>query len=164
MVDPKPDENPYPSTEAAYELAIQTYSLAIQRADAMDARLQSVMSMASAIAFAIPLAARNMGLCFDTPYFGVIVVLFVVEFVVYIVGRFCVGGGNLEGVDPKQLHEEYLHRPEAEFKRDMIWFAGETWERNNAKLIRPRWVCAVILSFVLAAKVLVFCGWAFSNL
>lgn len=154
----------YPSTEAAYELAVKTYPLAIQRADAMDARLQSAMSMASAISFAIPIAARNMGLSFESPWFLAILFLFLVEVAVYFRGRFVVGRGDIEGIDPKRLHQDYLHLPEDEFKRDIIWYAGETWERNNDNLITPRWWHAVTLSFVLVVKVLVFCGWVFWTL
>ena len=87
-----------------------------------------------------------------------------VEVVIYFRGRFWVGKGDIEGIDPKKLHQDYLHRPVDEFKRDLIWFAGETWERNNDNLITPRWWHAVTLSFVLVLKVLVFCGWVFWTL
>ena len=53
-------EEEYPSVDLAYDLAVRSYDLAVSRADSVDSKIQSLISLSCALTFAIPIAARSL--------------------------------------------------------------------------------------------------------
>ncbi len=154
-------EEDFPSIDDAYKLAMEFYAFAIQRADALDARIQSVMSFSSAVTFALPLAIHNLSLDINSNWTLVLAALILIELGVYLAGRFFVGWGKLEVLSPLKIYNQHLRKAPAEFKKDMIYYAGQSWDENNRKILTPRWRLTVTLSLVLATKVLLFFAWVF---
>ena len=151
-------ERKYPSVSLAYDLAIKSYDLAVSRADAMDSKIQSLVSLSCALTFAIPIVARSLKLDLSSPWFVAIIATFVIGIVVSIAGRLCIYRGNLIVIDPDKLYKNNLLQSEWEFKRDLAYYAGKHF-KHNVSLVNGRWRCAVIISSLLVAEVLLMAFW-----
>ena len=148
----------YPSVCLAYDLAIKSYDRAVEQADNMDSKIQSLISLSCALTFAIPVVSRSLQIDLNSYWFWVIIIMFVFTVVVGLVGRFLIFKGNLRYPDPKKLYKYNLHQPEWEFKKDFIYYAGTSFKWNTS-LVNSRWYCAVVMSFLLALEVLVVVIW-----
>ena len=135
-------EQQFPSVNLAYDLAVRSDDLSVERADAMDSKIQSLISLSCALTFAIPVAARSLKLDLSSHWFTAIVVVFGLTVIVGIAGRFFIRKGNIKCVDPAKLYEDWLHLSEWEFKKDFTYYAAWRFEQNG-RLITTRWWCAV---------------------
>ena len=151
-------EEEYPSVDLAYDLAVRSYDLAVSRADSVDSKIQSLISLSCALTFAIPIAARSLGLDMNSRWFAAILLTFAATVLVGIVGRFFLYRATLHVTDPGKLYENNLHQSEWEFKKDFIYYAGASFEKNT-RLVDGRWRCAVLMSFLLAAEALWMAAW-----
>ena len=151
-------ERQFPSVNPAYDLAVRSYDLAVERADTMDAKIQSLMSLSAALTFAIPIVARGLALDFTSPWFFFILAVFVITMSLGIFGRFFVSGGDTRVVDPGKLYENNLHLSEWAFRKDFIYYAGVSFKHNNSLVFR-RWLCAVVMSLLLGVEVLSMALW-----
>ena len=148
----------YPSVSLAYDLAIKSYDSAVERANNMDSKIQSLISLSCALTFAIPVVSRNLQINLDSYWFWVIIITFVVTVFVGLVGRFLMFKGDLRYFDPGKLYENNLHLSEWEFKKDFIYYAGPSFKWNT-RLVHSRWYCALAMSFLLALEVLLMVIW-----
>ncbi len=151
-------ERPFPSVGLAYDLAVRSDDLSVERADAMNSKIQSLISLSCALTFAIPVAARSLKLDLSSHWFTAIVVIFGLTVVVGFVGRFFIRKGDIKCVDPGKLHEDWLHLSEGEFKKHFTEYAGWRFKQNN-RLITARWRCAIAMSFLLSLEVLFMALW-----
>ena len=148
----------YPSVDLAYELAVKSYDLAVSRADSMDSKIQSLISLSCALTFAIPIAARSLGLDMNSRWFAAILLTFGATVLVGILGRFFLYKATLHVTDPGKLYQNNLHQSEWEFKKDFIYYAGSSFEKNT-RLVDGRWWCAILMSFLLAVEAFWMAAW-----
>ena len=141
-------EQDYPSVELAYEHVAQAYEYAIRRLDAVDGRIQTMQTFAVTLTLAVPAFARAAFGTVDASsvWFVLAIAAFIALVSIGVVAR---SMGHISLVDPSVLFEKYLDCRPWEFKKDMIFFAGEH-ARANHKLIRKKgravsWMTALFL-------------------
>ena len=148
-------DDQYPSVKLAYSLAIKSIEISIERCDAMDARIQSVTSLACGATFAIPLFAKSLEL--DVHSYWLLAIGVVFAFII-LIGFFGRLNGNIQIIDPMKLFEDTLHLSEQEFRKNMICWRGQSFQENN-RLVHKRWRYAVIVSFLFCVEVGIFAAW-----
>ena len=156
-------EQKYPSVSLAYDLAIKSYDRAVEQANNMDSKIQSLISLSCALTFAIPVVSRSLQINLASRWFWVIIITFVVTVFVGLAGRFLIHKGNLRYFDPGKLYKNNLHLSKWEFKKDFIYYAGPSFKWNT-RLVHNRWYCALAMSFLLALEVLLMVIWWATNL
>lgn len=149
----------FPGVDLAYPIARESQELMIKRLDALDGRIQSVLSLAFTVTMAIPVIATGKGLSFRSPLFLAGVAFFLVGVVIGFAARLY---GQTRVVSPAGLFEHYLHLPEWDFKNSYIYWAGEHFRQNN-RLILLRARLLVAMSGCLAAEAVVLALWAASR-
>jgi hypothetical protein len=157
MADELLDAKRWPGVERAYDFVLPSYTLLVSRFEAADTRLTNVMTLASSLTLGIPLFAKsiNPDLSFRSPWFVGAVVVFVIAIVIGFAGRV---GGTLTLPDPAALYERWLEKPEWQFKKDAIYFAGQHFEAN-AKVIHAKNRVSLALASLLAVEFLLLVAW-----
>lgn len=160
-MEPSNLKRDYPSIELVYPIAVNSYEVATKRLDVMDGRLQTITAImvTVSVAFVGFLGAR--GVRFDNVWFFVSVVLFLLGVVLGMAGRLI---GNVRLLDPETLYDGWLHVQEFEFKKDMIYAAGQAFSQNM-RLVGFRWRVSVILTVLFVVQMICLGLWALrSNL
>lgn len=122
----------YPGTDLAYDIAVSSYSLSERQWDAAHQRIDVLLSFVTTVTVAAPIVATAV---LDSPDFrsplliaaGGVYLGFVVA--ALIVRSF----GSLRQLSPKLLYDGWLHLDEAEFKRRMIFWAGQHADEARRK-------------------------------
>ena len=146
----------YPAVELAYPLAQNAFETIFKRVDALENRIQSVMTVAVTITLAVPVATSGKGLSYREPLFVTGMVLFIIAISVGMTARL---RGEFRVVDPTILYQESLHKSEWEFKKDLIYWLGVNLNHNNALLLQ-RASLLNWMSFLLAAEAVALAAWA----
>ncbi|XUX00125.1 MAG: hypothetical protein TUN42_09570 [Dehalogenimonas sp.] len=122
-------ETEYPAIDVAYDAILSSYELLVNRFEAVNGRLQNVIGWALAITSAIPLFAKSIfdNITFSSTWFIFAILFFLVLVFIGIKG-YTLGGIKL--IDPSQIFNEYLANTPVEFKKNMIYWAGEHFKAN----------------------------------
>ena len=144
------------SVDLAYDLAISYYEVTERRWDAINSRLQRLLTLLLPLVLAVPAASKILDLNIDT------VILIAAEGFVFVSIVLCLVGcshGTQRHIDSSIIYEDYLELKPLKFKEYMIKFAGENFEQN-VKIINRKWRFYVIsiISFCLGVLLLVL--WA----
>ena len=148
-------EKKYPSVTLAYEWAIGSYNGLLIHWEAANSLLYRLAAMAVSIPLALPVLAKALGLAIPTQYVWWIGLAFLVVAALCLWGRL---HGTMRHVDPARLFNKHLHKPPAEFKKDMIYWAGVDFE-HNAGTIQRKWICSLIASFILGLELVALVSW-----
>lgn len=140
--DTNEDLSAFPSIDLAYPIAVASYDAVSKRLDSLDGRLQSIIAFATVVFVAVVSMANANKISFDSWWFYSAVVVYVVA---ACIGTFARLYGSAQALDPKLLFNEWLFKQEIEFKKDMIYFAGEAFDHNNT-LANGKWQAAVFVS------------------
>jgi len=145
----------FPAVETVYPLAIAAYDTAMKRFDAVDSKLNTLITFAVTVSLAVPVLASTKNLSFRS-YWLVAAVLFFV----FGVGSatFARLKGKLILLDPKVLYDSYLDLDEWGFKRHTIYWAGENW-RHNQGLINRNGALAAIAATLFALEAVAVGAW-----
>ena len=137
----------YPGTGLAYEIAVESYSLAERRRDAVYQRIEVFLSFATTVTVAAPVVAASVlsSPDFRSPLLFAAGGLYITLVLLSLVARPL---GSLRQLSPKLLYEGWLHLDETDFKRQMIYWAGE--HSDDAR--RRTWLLAQLAN----AMVLLF--------
>src|SRR5437016_12306315 len=120
------------SIELAYPIAVNSYDWAAQRYDAVDARIQTILSIGMTGTLAMPVAFSALKLSVVRPWAAYLAsALFVLAVCIGTYARLC---GDLKLVTPKVLYEKWLGFEASEFKRNLVYFAGQHMEQNRAAI------------------------------
>lgn len=142
----------YPSVELAYPIAIASYETALKRLDALDNRVQTLMTFAATVMLAVPAVAANKGLSFKSGWFITALVLFLIANAFGIAARL---RGHICLLSPETLYNEYLGLSEWEFKKDAIYWAGVNFKHNNNLILhRHRLMVMMLIFFLLEVEAL----------
>ena len=133
----------YPSVELAYDFAVQSYDIALNRYDAWDARIQNLLSLGVTLTLAIPFGGSALGYGFRSIWFVLAMTTFAAGLALGIYGRLV---GVLKIVDPEQLYNKMLGLSMWEFKKDFIFWAGKNYQSNRALIDQKARIALVIAS------------------
>jgi hypothetical protein len=95
-----------------------------------------------------------------SPWFVTAALLYVAIVAIGIVAR---DWGDLVLLDPGKLYRESLHLTEWEFKKDVVYFAGQHFAHNQA-LANRKATLSRIMSVMFAAEVVTLLIWLGRNL
>lgn len=125
-------EKKWPSVNLAYQFALESYEIARKRLDEADDRLESMITFIGTVTIAVPTVAVALSKVskpdFQSLLFGVGIIAWITAIVLGVCGR---ATGHLEIVSPLKLHSKWLHYSEWEFKQNMIYEAGQAFEKNR---------------------------------
>jgi hypothetical protein len=144
----------YPGIKPAYPLALESYQWATKRFDAIDSRIQTTLGFGMSFTLAAPAAFSALKLKIQEGWLIPAICLFVLAFLIGITGRL---KGKLTIITPKALYDQWLHFPEPEFQKNLIFFAGQHLETNTRLIaIKQRLLVAATIIFFLEVLCLVF--------
>ena len=144
----------FPSVDLAYDLAVQSYDSLRQRWDSINSLFHSLLSVAIPLTLVVPVLAKALSL---TLSHWVIAVLgtFVLTVGFCLYGRLT---GSLIMINPQKLYDNYLGLSQWEFKKNVIYWAGENGCRNVAN-IEKKWRMSVCATGSLCVEVVSVLLW-----
>jgi hypothetical protein len=145
----------YPSTELAYEFVQFSYNVAISRLQAIDSKIQGLLTSATAITVAVPVFAKAIGVGFSSRWFYMAVVAYIMLVVIGVSGMRI---GKVKVIDLKKLYNQWLQKDIWQFKKDGIFFAGEDFD-DNKRLIDKKSLFRDIMAVVLLGEILCIVRW-----
>jgi len=147
-----------PSVEEVYPLAIAAYDTATKRFDALDGKLNTLVTFAVSVSLVVPVVAHNSSLSFNSIWFALAALAFVAGITVATVARL---HGALNLLDPKVIYDSYLDCEPWEFKRCAIYWSGENF-RHNQNLINRNGALAAVAAILFALEAVLVGAWALS--
>lgn len=145
----------YPSTELAYEFVQFSYSVAISRLQAIDSKIQWLLTSATAITVAVPIFAKAISVGFSSRWFYAAMVAYVL---LVVIGIWGMRMGSVKVIDLKTLYNKWLHKDIWEFKKDGIFFAGQDFNDNKG-LIDKKSLIRDIMAIILLGEILCIVVW-----
>jgi hypothetical protein len=127
--------------DLAYQIAVSSYDWAAKRFDAIDARIQTVLGVGLSVTLAIPVGISALKLSADSRWIGGAVLLFILAIAVGTHARLL---GELTLVTPKVLYDKWLGLSEEDFKRNLVYFAGQHMEMNRDLIARKHRLLAIV--------------------
>ena len=153
MAENKEETNKYPAIDLAFPFARDSYEWAAKRFDAMDSRIQTILGLGMSLTLAAPVAFSALKLSPRWNWLVAAACFFVLALATGIYARL---KGGLTILTPKMFYQKWLHLSELEFKKNLIYFAGEHLDKNcNLLLAKDRLVIAVTVIFFLEVVCLV---------
>ena len=150
-------ESKYPSVDLAYEFAKSSYDWMLNRIEAMNSKLQGLLTLATAVTAAMTILAKSIfdNVDFQSALFrGAIAAYILLVFI----GTFGLCKGGVKLVHPKNLYEKWLSNSTWEFKKDTIYFSGQDFEDNN-KIIEAKSRLRDAMNIPLLAELLMIICW-----
>jgi hypothetical protein len=147
-----------PSVETVYPLAIQSYETAVKRFDALDSKLNTLVTFAVTVSLAIPVLANSKGISFHSYWFGVAALAFILGIGVATYARVM---GTLYLLDPRVLYDSYLDLEPWQFKRHAIDWAGDNWQHNK-NLINRNGNLAALAATLFALEAVAVGAWVWA--
>lgn len=125
------DSTQYPSVGLAYEYVKSSYDVMLSRFEAANARIQNLFTWAFGLTAAIPaiteiVAGKEKDI--QSLWILPMAIAFLALVVVGIIGY---RSGAVKVLHPKTLYENYIKYPELEYKKWIIYWAGEHCETNQ---------------------------------
>lgn len=150
-------ESQYPSVDLAYDFIKPSYDWMVSRFEAINSKIQGLLTFAATITAALPIIAKVIfsDVAFTSPWFYVAMVAFAFLTVIGIVGMRI---GTITLLSPKNLYDKYLHYSHWEFKQKVIYWAGEHFNANK-KLIDKKARLRDIMAISLLVEILSIYLW-----
>jgi hypothetical protein len=151
------DESKWPGVDLAYDLARDSYSVAYQRLDNINGRIQSLLTYAATVTFAAPVIVRSIEEQpdFESPWFVAAMVFFVIN---GLAGPVALIAGSVQAVSPKVVYEKWLEFSPWEFKKTAVYWAAEHFDMN-ARLVNRKGHAATAMVAVLHAEAVCLLVW-----
>ena len=151
------NEIKWPSVNLAYEFVKPSYDWLQNRLDAVNKRIEYLLTFASSITVATPIFAKalNPDINFALWPFIVSMFLFILIAIIGFVGRIISG---IKLVAPGKLYEKWLNWTEWEFKKNAIYWAGKHF-KHNASLINKKSNFAICMGILLVLEVVFIVIW-----
>jgi hypothetical protein len=121
----------YPSIGLAYDLAASSLDLPRARWDAMDNRIQSLVTINTTISGAFIVFLSDHGLPIVSWRFRIAMTAFAAGIVLALIARW---RGELQVVSPSKLFDKYLGLNQLEFKTQIIHILGDIQNANIKEL------------------------------
>ena len=129
----------FPGLHLAYERATVSYQEIAPRYDAVNHRIDQLLTLTTTVTLAAPLivAATHSGIELVSPLFLTAAFLFVVSLCLGGVAR---GFGSLTLIAPAELHAHWLGLHEREFKLRGVYWAGQHFEASARAIWQKSWM------------------------
>jgi hypothetical protein len=120
----------FPSTNLSFEFVKPSYDVMEKRFEATNSRIQNLLTWSIGITTAIPIFAKavlgetNMNSVWILP-----VLLFFIALV--FVGILAYKTGGVKLIHPTIIYEDYIQQSEQEFKKLLVYWAGQHFEANR---------------------------------
>ena len=146
----------YPSLPLAYDIAISSYDGAQRAMDAIDGRLQTMITFIATSTTGVVAIASARSMTFHSTWFFVAIVLAGISLLLGLIARYF---GRLKVLDPKNLYEQnWLADSTAVFQKDLIFYAGEAFE-HNTEIIHKKWLSSMIMGFIFVLEAICLVSW-----
>jgi len=162
LTEDEKNKRDYPSVDLAYDLAVQSYDSAHKRWEAADTRLQTLLTFTVTVELALPpLLHTNVPQTrFRSAWFIFAVVVYVLSTGIGVFLRFWKG---LILLNPKHIYNKYLGYSEWEFKKNIIFWAGEDYEANH-KMINLKVKSTIVMLILFLVGDLLLISWVIDAL
>jgi len=153
----KQAENQWPSVGLAYDFVKPSYDWLQNRLDAVNTRIEFLLTFASSVTVAVPVFVKVLfsDIGFGSLWFIAAIVAFILCAIVGIMGR---NYSDLMLISPQKLYEKWLSRSEWEFKKDAIYFAGQHFQHNTS-LVKKKDKFAILMSVLTVAEIIFIVLW-----
>ena len=151
----KKNEQNYPSSGLAYDIALASYETMLKRLEFVEARLQTTLTYAATLTVAVPAVASAKGIPLTSNWLVTALVAFIIA---AGLGTFARWVGEVKLLNPTLLFDEWLCCTAWEFKTDMVFYAGKHFEANRA-LIQKKWRLAILTSVIFFLEFLCLTVW-----
>ena len=147
--------------DLTYEMIPAAYALVVQRLDAAQNRIQSLMVFSGSFLLTGPalaaVAARQVS--FDSYWFyaAMAIAAFNVVF-----GLIVISFGSLHLPRPHDVESEWLKLDVEEFKRSSIWWANKDLD-HNIKLVNAKGYSSISMAGILIAELALLIAWGVSQ-
>lgn len=155
-------ESTYPSVELAYEQALHSYDIAIQRSDAVGDTIDKLLTWFSGITIAvITIVATNSNLTapFKSCWFYISIIIFLAIVILSVVSR--IRGTPLMVVSPQELYEKTLGYSQWEFKKNAIYWASQHFI-ENCRFVTWKAKIAKAMSWLFIVEIITLTVWLIS--
>lgn len=124
------EESKYPSVDLAYEFVKPSYDWMANRFEAINTKIQGLITFATTITAAIPILVKAIftDVAFNSLWFYGAIIAYVL---LIIIGIIAMKMGAVRLVNPSRLYKQWLYKSHWEFKKDIIYFAGEDFRDNK---------------------------------
>jgi hypothetical protein len=149
-------EAQYPSVELAYGLVKASYDWLLNRLDAVNSRIEFLLTFVASITVAAPVFVKVVfnDITFGALFYAAIGV-FSFSAIVGIAGRMYSG---LKLISPEKVYNKWLMWSEWEFKKNALYWAGQDFN-HNASLVNRKANFAIAMSLLLIVGVLLLVLW-----
>lgn len=148
-----PDEE-YPAFDLAYDFVLPSYQWAAQRYDSMDGRIQGVQLVSLSVFAALSGVGRLIsGADVSSPFF-VLAVAYLALLLIW--GFYARQSKTVTLIDPKTLYRKRYADTKPEFKRIVLYWAGEHFSKNR-HVVERKWAhvnCMTVLLVLIIAALL----------
>ena len=150
-------ESLYPSVGLAYEFVKSSYGWMLNRIEAINSKIQGLLTLATAITAAMPILAKAMfdNVDFQSVWFYGTIATYIL---LVVIGTFGLSMGRVRLVHPKRLYEKCLSDSTWEFMKNTIYFGGQDFE-DNKKIIEVKSCLRNIMNILLLGELLMVIFW-----
>lgn len=155
-IDPVQLKQDFPSISLAYPLAVAAYDLALKRYEAVDSRIQTIITLTATLTMAVPGIAWNKGVPFHNLWFYLALASFVITLVSSVYVRL---SGHLQIPSlPVLYSKEWLALDELVFMQQFIAHAA-TAQTTNVNLIERKHRACLWFSFLFGLEIIFLVLW-----
>lgn len=153
-------EEKWPSVHLAYDFVKPSYDWLQNRLDAVNARIEFLLTLSFSITTVAPIFAKAVfsDIDFGAFWFVAAMAVFVLTAIIGLIGRIFSG---FKVVSPKKLYGKWLGWSEWKFKKNAIYWAGEHFQ-YNASLINKKANFGIAMTVLLAMEVVFIVFWVAS--
>lgn len=147
----------YPGTDLAYAIAIESYTRAESRWDAVHQRVDTLLALVTTVTVAAPIVATAL---LKSPEFtSPLLIAAGGVYLAILLGAVTVrSAGSLRQLSPQLLYEGWLHLDEGEFKRRLIYWAGIHADDARKKTYLKAFA-ATLLAVLFLMEIGLFLAW-----
>lgn len=140
-------ESQYPGVKLAFPIALEAYNVGERRIEAASDRADKLVAFAATVTLAAVPYAIQQG-AEPTGFFLLVAVSCFVAGVVFgVTSRL---RGRVVTIGPRTLYDRYLHKSAWEFRKDIIYFAGDALDAMTATVrTKHRWLLWSATAFLL---------------
>ena len=141
----------------AYEIALSAYVPAREQWENVHRRLDALLSFVTTLTIATPVAAQAV---LDNPDFAspLLIGAGVVYALLVLIALVARSFGAIRQISPRELHEQWLHLDEREFKLGIIDWSGRHSDQAQ-RLIARKSFAANVMALLFVAEALTLVAW-----
>ena len=145
------------AVDLAYGIALSAYVSAREQWENVHRRLDALLSFVTTLTIATPVAAQAV---LDDPDFGSPLLigagaLYALLVLIALTAR---SFGAIRQISPRELHEQWLHLDEGEFKLGIIDWSGRHSDQSQ-RLIARKSFAANVMALLFVAEALTLVAW-----